>query len=58
MLPETMHDFDFDEVPCIRVEGVHQEVEIMEKVKFPTLADQRIPEQIIQGDGILVERLW
>jgi hypothetical protein len=56
-LPEPMNDMHLDEMPGVVVECSHEKVHIVKIVEFPTFIDQRVAQQVLEGDGIPVERL-
>lgn len=57
-LPKAMYDVYLDEMSCIRVESIHQKVDIMEEVELPTFCNEGITKQVSQAHCIPVVLLW
>lgn len=58
LLPEPVHNMDLDQMPRIRVERVHEKLNVVEVVEFPAFRYQRIPQEVAQRDCVLVQTLW
>jgi hypothetical protein len=53
-----MYDVHLDEMSRIRVESIHQKVDIMEEVELPTFCNEGITKQVSQAHCIPVVLLW
>lgn len=54
-LPVTMNNVQFDEVAGVGIKRVPDEIDIVHIIKIPALSNQRVPENVFKGDGVLVE---
>lgn len=58
LFPEAMDNVDLDEMSCVGIKCVHEEVNIVEVVEFPAFRYQWIPQKVFECDGIFIKRLW
>lgn len=57
-LPESMDNMNLNEMPRIRVKGVHEKWNVVEKVELPATGYKRISQQIFERQRILILTLW
>jgi hypothetical protein len=56
-LPESVDHMHLDETTNVLVKGGHEKVYVMEVVELPAFCDQRVAQDILEGDRVLVH-LW
>lgn len=54
-LPVTVYNVQFDKVTSVGVKRAPDEIDIVHVIEVPALSNQRVTEDIFEGDGILVE---
>ena len=54
-LPVTVYNVQFDEMTCVGIKRIPDEVDIVHIVEVPALSNQRVPEDVFEGDGVVVE---
>lgn len=50
-----MDNVQLDEVTGVVIKRVPDEVDIVHVIEVPTLPNERVPEDVFEGDGVLVE---
>lgn len=55
LLPETVNNMNFYQMPDIWIEGRHEKLNVMEIVELPALRDEWIAKNLLECDCILVQ---
>jgi hypothetical protein len=53
-----MHHMDFDEMADIGIKGGHEKVYVMKIVELPAFGDQRVAQDVLESDCVLVHLWW
>lgn len=57
-LPKPMDQVHLHEVPDVWVKGGHEKINIVQVVELPAFSDERVSEEVSQGDGVGVGGVW